>query len=54
MAGGDSGSRGIFFGALAGARLGNASLIPSQWVSQTTIYKTVAPLAAELVAHRTA
>lgn len=54
MAGGDSGSRGIFFGALAGARLGNVSLIPEDWVRQTTIFTTVAPLAAELVAKRAA
>jgi ADP-ribosylglycohydrolase len=54
MAGGDSGSRGIFFGALAGARLGDKALIPQDWVAKTTVYAEVAPLAAALVAHRSA
>jgi hypothetical protein len=52
MAGGDSGSRGVFFGALAGARLGNKLLLPSIWTQKTTVFNTVLPLAAQLVAHR--
>jgi hypothetical protein len=54
MAGGDSGSRGVFFGALAGARLGDKALLPADWVSKTTAYPSVAPLAAALVAKRAA
>jgi len=52
LSGGDSGSRGCFFGAIAGARLGDKSLLPSAWVDQTTVYTTVAPLIAQLVAYR--
>ena len=52
LAGGDSGSRGVFVGALQGARLGSASALPSDWVAKTTVYATVAPLAAQLVSKR--
>lgn len=52
LAGGDSGSRGVFFGALAGARLGDAALLPPEWVAKTTAWGTVKPLAVALVAHR--
>lgn len=52
LAGGDSGSRGVFIGALQGARLGDASLLPSDWAAKTTVYNTVVPLVKQLVAHR--
>ena len=54
LAGGDSGSRGTFFGALGGARLGDAALLPAEWTAKTTSWATVQPLAAALVAHRRA
>lgn len=52
LAGGDSGSRGCFLGAIQGARLGDKALLPADWVAKTTAYAQVLPLAAALVARR--
>ena len=52
LAGGDSGSRGCFLGAIAGARLQDKTLLPADWAQKTTILPTVRTLAAALVAQR--
>jgi ADP-ribosylglycohydrolase len=52
MAGGDSGSRNFFVGAIQAARLGNVSLLPSAWTAQVEEYSYVAPRAQSLVAAR--
>ena len=52
LAGGDSGSRGVFFGAIAGARLGDKALLPTSWTTKTSSFATIAPLITQLVAHR--
>ena len=52
MAGGDSGSRGVFLGAIQGARLGDKMNLPQDWAARTTELPGVRPLAAALVARR--
>lgn len=52
LAGGDSGSRGFFVGGAQAARMGDATLIPSEWVASATAYPVVAPLVGALVAQR--
>ena len=54
LAGGDSGSRGVFLGAIQGARLGSKDLLPSAWAAKTDELAQVRPLAAALVARRAA
>jgi ADP-ribosylglycohydrolase len=54
LAGGDSGSRGVFRGAIQGARLGSKDLLPSDWAAKTDELAQVRPLAAALVARRAA
>jgi ADP-ribosylglycohydrolase len=52
LAGGDSGSRGYWVGAVQAARMGSAALLPADWVGKASYYPTAAPLAAQFVAHR--
>jgi ADP-ribosylglycohydrolase len=52
MAGGDSGSRGCFLGAIQGARLGDSALLPQEWAAKTTAFAQVSALADALVARR--
>jgi hypothetical protein len=52
LAGGDSGSRNVFVGAVQAARMGSASLLPAAWTGKTEVWPTILPLAAQLVAHR--
>ena len=53
LAGGDSGSRGLFVGAVQAARVGDAvTAIPSDWIAKTAAWGEVSPLVAALVAKR--
>lgn len=54
FAGGDSASRGMFVGAATAAALGNIALLPAAWTAQALAWPTIAPLVAQLVAHRKA
>jgi ADP-ribosylglycohydrolase len=52
LAGGDSGSRGVYVGAAQAARMGTVAALPANWTAKATVWPTAAPLAAQLVAHR--
>jgi ADP-ribosylglycohydrolase len=54
LAGGDSGSRGVYVGAAQAARMGAAADLPTNWTAKVTAWPSIAPLAAQLVAHRAA
>ena len=53
LAGGDSGSRGLFVGAVQAARAGRAvDAIPSDWMAKTAAYGQAEDLVGELMQQR--
>ena len=52
MAGGDSGSRSFFVGAMQAARAGSTDAVPAAWTAKAAEYASISQLAAQLVSHR--